>query len=77
MDIHNLVHMANRIGDFYESMPDAEEAKSDIANHIAKFWEPRMRRILIEQLQTEGTQALHAMVREAVVAHRAELMPKA
>jgi formate dehydrogenase subunit delta len=76
MDIHNLVTMANRIGDFYESMPDPEEAKNDIANHIAKFWAPRMRQTLLDQLDDEGTQQLHAMVRDAVLTHRVTLMPK-
>ena len=43
MDIHNLVSMANQIGQFFSAYPDREEALEGIANHIRKFWEPRMR----------------------------------
>ena len=37
MDAHNLVDMANRIGDFFESMPDRDEAIDNIADHIRRF----------------------------------------
>ncbi|MCG2584946.1 formate dehydrogenase subunit delta [Massilia sp. TS11] len=67
MDIENLVGMANRIGDFFESMPDAAEAKAGIANHIAKFWEPRMREALVARLAGPETATLHPMVRAAVL----------
>jgi formate dehydrogenase subunit delta len=66
MDIQNLVTMANRIGDFFQSMPDRAEAKADIADHISKFWEPRMRETLIKQLDHASTTELHPIVREAV-----------
>eukprot|EP01034_Spumella_vulgaris_P000645 gene645-854_t len=35
--------MANRIGDFFEAMPDRPEALEGIATHLKKFWDPRMR----------------------------------
>lgn len=76
MDIHNLVNMANRIGDFFESMPDREEAQRDIATHIAKFWAPRMRRALIDHLDQDTADDLHRAVRAAVLAHRDQLLPK-
>ena len=47
MDADNLVRMANRIGEFFLSMPDTEEATHEIAQHLRKFWEPRMRRELL------------------------------
>lgn len=66
MDINNLVTMANRIGDFFESMPNKEEAKKEIATHISKFWEPRMRETLISNLDKDSTENLHPAVRDAV-----------
>jgi formate dehydrogenase subunit delta len=79
MDKDNLVDMANRIGDFFESLPDHEEALTGIADHIRRFWEPRMRRGLLEALDTPGaTQVeMSAIVREAVLKHRDELTPVA
>lgn len=69
MDINNLVTMANRIGDFFASMPDQDEAKDGIAQHLHKFWEPRMRKGLIDNLDNSATAALHPLVRQAVADH--------
>ena len=65
MDVHNLVRMANRIGDFFEAMPDRQEALEGIANHIKRFWEPRMRRAILAHLATGG-EGLSDIVREAI-----------
>jgi formate dehydrogenase subunit delta len=79
MDKGNLVDMANRIGDFFESMPDHEEALTGIADHIRRFWEPRMRRELLATLDAPATAelAMSAIVREALLKHRDELTPVA
>ena len=76
MELANLIHMANRIGDFYESMPNPDEAMADIANHIHKFWAPRMRLALLSELDHESTDGLHALVKAALLRQRAVLMPK-
>ena len=38
-----LIRMANQIGTFFESKPH-DEGVAGVAEHINKFWEPRMRR---------------------------------
>ena len=78
MDIENLVKMANRIGQFFESMPDAEEASREIAQHLRKFWEPRMRQALLDHLDAGAGagEDLSPIVRRAVLAHRDALTPK-
>jgi hypothetical protein len=43
MDVNNLIRMANRIAEFFEAMPEHDEALDGVAQHIQKFWEPRMR----------------------------------
>jgi hypothetical protein len=53
MDIDNLVHMANQIGEFFSAFPDQEEAKSGIATHIHKFWEPRMRNLILDGIDQQ------------------------
>ena len=73
MDADNLIRMANRIGEFFEAMPDRDEALNGIAEHIQKFWEPRMRAQFLQQLDAEAGQALHPFMREAVMAHHARL----
>jgi formate dehydrogenase subunit delta len=76
MHIDNLVVMANRIGDFFQSMPDRKEAKQGIANHLRKFWEPRMRSELISQMDDPSTENLYPIVREAVVENESTLLPQ-
>lgn len=79
MDDQNLIDMANRIGDFFDSMPDREEALTGIADHIRRFWEPRMRRALLATLDHPDANgiAMSDIVREALVKHRDQLMPAA
>lgn len=73
MDSENLIIMANRIGAFFEAMPDREEAVLGIADHIHKFWGPRMRRDLYAQMDRDGAPGLKPIVAEAMRLHRAEL----
>ncbi|TIT03073.1 MAG: formate dehydrogenase [Mesorhizobium sp.] len=48
-----LVRMANQIAAFFHSKP-REEGIAGVAEHINKFWEPRMRRQLFEMLDSGG-----------------------
>ncbi len=74
MDIQHLVKMANQIGTFFESMPDREQAKDDIASHLKRFWEPRMRRAIVAGLSADETRELMPLVREAIDANRGLLV---
>ncbi|QKC92606.1 formate dehydrogenase [Mesorhizobium sp. NZP2234] len=46
-----LVRMANQIATFFHSRP-REEGVAGVAEHINKFWEPRMRRQFFEMLDS-------------------------
>lgn len=73
MNTETLVRMANQIGAFFEPMPDRTQALKDIALHIKKFWEPRMREQLRLHLATGQGSGLSDIVREACTQH-AELL---
>ena len=75
MDVDKLIRMANRIGEFFQAMPDRGEALEGIAQHLRKFWEPRMRRQLLAHVDSAQPSALLPIVREALVAHRPLLNP--
>ena len=75
MDIDNLVHMANQIGEFFSAYPDRDEALEGIANHIRKFWEPRMRLKLFQSMDLGETNELSALVTKALQQHRTNLEP--
>jgi formate dehydrogenase subunit delta len=69
MNTDHLVHMANRIGEFFEAMPDRAGALEGIADHIRKFWAPRMRVELGEHLERTHGQGLLPIVKEALTSH--------
>jgi formate dehydrogenase subunit delta len=54
MDIEKLVKMANDIGNFFNAEPDREAAVSGVADHLHKFWDPRMRSALLAHYQAGG-----------------------
>jgi formate dehydrogenase subunit delta len=70
MDSQQLIKMANQIGQFFESMPNREEAEKDIASHLKRFWDPRMRRVIVASLDNEDAAAMSPIVREALSTHR-------
>jgi len=55
MNIDRLVAMANEIAAFFASEPDEAVAADQVANHLRRFWEPRMRRAIAAHLQSGGT----------------------
>jgi formate dehydrogenase subunit delta len=75
MNEQHLIEMANRIGEFFESMPDHDEALAGIADHVRRFWEPRMRRAILRVLDTDDARALREIVRDSLGSYRAELTP--
>lgn len=66
METHHLVKMANQIGGFFAQMPDRQEAIAAIAGHLRSFWEPRMRREIINYAHRDGGD-LTDLVRAAVL----------
>ena len=46
MHIDLLISMANQIGDFFAGA-NPEHASRDVANHLKRYWEPRMRAQII------------------------------
>ena len=58
-----LVRMANQIADFFRLKPE-DEAVASTADHIKKFWEPRMRAQMAEHL-AHGAAGLNPIARKA------------
>jgi formate dehydrogenase subunit delta len=53
MDNRDMIRMANQIASFFNGS-GPEVAVKDAAEHINKFWDPRMRTALIEHLAKGG-----------------------
>lgn len=76
MDMENLLHMANQIGGFFVAMPDKDEALLGIATHLHNFWEPRMRKQLLQYVESEQGRGLMPIVLTAIQTHRDKLLPQ-
>jgi formate dehydrogenase subunit delta len=59
-----LIYMANQIGKFWTSQ-GADKAPAAIAEHIRKFWDPRMRTAILTHLGNGG-EGLDPTVRAAI-----------
>jgi formate dehydrogenase subunit delta len=59
-----LVYMANQIGKFFQNQGH-DKAVPGIAEHIKKFWDPRMRTAIFAHLDVGGA-GLDPFVREAI-----------
>jgi formate dehydrogenase subunit delta len=64
MSPDKLAHMANQIGAFFRIRPH-DEAVNAIAEHILKFWDPRMRAQILKHY-AEGGSKLDPLVHDAV-----------
>ena len=64
MSLDKLVYMANQIGKFFATQ-GSEQAAAGTADHIKKFWDPRMRDQILAHLQAGG-QGLDPVVRLAL-----------
>ncbi|OJU18166.1 MAG: formate dehydrogenase [Afipia sp. 62-7] len=60
-----LVYMANQIGKFFHSQGNGK-AVPGIAEHIKKFWDPRMRTAILAHLDNGGA-GLDPDVKDAVM----------
>jgi len=74
MHIENLVKMANQIGQFFEAEPNREQAIKDIASHLKRFWDPRMRTAIIVHVDQGGTGLLE-IVSTTIKSQRELLLP--
>ena len=59
-----LVRMANQIGDYFRTLPESEAA-ANAADHLRKFWTPKMRDEIIA-FADGGGQGLNPTAARAV-----------
>jgi formate dehydrogenase subunit delta len=61
----HLVKMANQIESFFRSEIDRKVAVENISGHIKRFWDPRMRKEIINYVHSGG-QGLGELSLEAI-----------
>lgn len=65
MKIERLVAMANDIAAFFEAAAEETAVAESVAQHLRRFWEPRMRREIAAHLRRGGA-GLSPLAREGV-----------
>jgi formate dehydrogenase subunit delta len=66
MNIDLLIKMANEIGDFFAGTTDADAAARDVATHIRRYWEPRMRAQMLKYYEERQGAGLSDIAKAAV-----------
>ena len=65
MSESRLVYMANQIATYFRSAPH-DEAVAATLDHVTKFWEPRMRRQILEHLRAHQGDGLSEIALAAI-----------
>jgi formate dehydrogenase subunit delta len=66
MNIDLLIKMSNEITAFFAGESDPEKAARDVANHLRRYWDPRMRAQIIAYCQERQGAGLVDIARNAV-----------
>lgn len=69
METHDMVRMANQIADFFRGYPH-DDAVKETAEHINRFWAPRMRKAFFEHM-AKGGEGFDQLVKESAPLVRA------
>jgi formate dehydrogenase subunit delta len=80
MNIDLLIKMTNEIGEFFAGVDstDPEAAARDVANHLKRYWAPRMRAQMLKYYAERGGAGLTDLGKRAVaLLHAASQAPAA
>jgi formate dehydrogenase subunit delta len=66
MNIDLLIKMTNEISAFFAGTTDTEQAASAVANHLRRFWEPRMRAQMIAYFRERQGAGLSDLAKRGV-----------
>ena len=75
MEAHKLVKMANEIAAFFHAEPDRAAAIEGVAGHLKRFWDPRMRREIVQWVDAHDGEGLSELAAAAIKINRHRLLP--
>ena len=77
MNIDLLIKMTNEIGSFFAGadVKDPQAAARDVATHIKRYWEPRMRAQMLKYYEERQGAGLSDLGKSAVALLYAESAP--
>jgi len=77
VNIDLLIKMANQIGSFFGTESLEGKAPADVASHLKRYWDPRMREQIIAYYRDRQGAGLEEVPRAAVGLLAAEVNAKA
>jgi formate dehydrogenase subunit delta len=72
MNTDLLIKMANEISEFFGGASPPEQAPRDVAAHLHRYWEPRMRAQMLKYYAERHGAGLNDIARAAVALLQAE-----
>jgi formate dehydrogenase subunit delta len=75
MNIDLLIKMANEITSFWEGEAGKEVAATEVATHLRRYWEPRMRAQIITYHEQRQGSGLNDVAKRAVALLAAQPKP--
>jgi formate dehydrogenase subunit delta len=66
MNIDLLIKMANEIGGFFSGTTDPGQASADVATHLKRYWDPRMRKQIVAYYEERQGAGLTEVARGGV-----------
>jgi len=66
MNIDLLIKMANQITSFWEGELGQDAAATEVATHLRRYWEPRMRAQMITYYEERQGSGLNDVAKKAV-----------
>jgi formate dehydrogenase subunit delta len=80
MNIDLLIKMANEIGEFFTGVEvnDPQAAARDVANHLKRYWDPRMRAQMLKYYEERQGAGLSEVAKSGVaLLHASSQAPSA
>ena len=66
MNIDHMIKMANEITSFWEGEAGPDKAAVEVASHLRRFWEPRMRAQMISYFEERQGAGLSDVAKAAI-----------
>ena len=66
MNIDHMIKMANEITSFWEGEVGQDKAANEVATHLKRYWEPRMRGQMIGYFEQRQGAGLNDVAKAAV-----------
>ncbi len=66
MNIDLLIKMTNEISEFFAGTADQPQAAAAVANHLRRYWEPRMRAQMLKYYEERNGAGLSELAKSGV-----------